>query len=69
METEKMNFTPKAFIFTIRELGYKPHQSIADIIDNSIAKNAKNIFFNIDTHYNTLRAKIFCKFTDNIFVF
>ena len=39
-----MNFTPKAFIFTIRELGYKPHQSIADIIDNSIAKNAKNIF-------------------------
>ncbi len=42
-----MKFSARGFLYTIRELGYSPEESVADIIDNSISKNAKNIVFRI----------------------
>ena len=47
MNYEKMNLSPSGFLFTIRELGYSVEESIADLVDNSISKNANNITFRV----------------------
>ena len=37
-----------SMILTFRAIGYNLEAAVADIIDNSISANAKNIWFNSD---------------------
>jgi len=39
---------PFALIQSMRNMGYRPHTALADIIDNSIAAGAKNIFIDFN---------------------
>ncbi len=44
METEDLSWNPNRVLFGLSRIGYTPHSAIADIVDNSITNDAKNVY-------------------------